>query len=34
MRHWKHRVTIINAKTLCILVNADVEKISNLFIKL
>ena len=34
MSHWKHRKTIINAKTSTILVDANVEIFTYLFIKL
>ena len=34
MSHWKHRKTNINAKTLNILVDSNVEIITYLFIKL
>ena len=34
MSHWKHCKTIINAKTLTILVDANVEIMTYLFIKL
>ena len=34
MSHWKHRKTIINAKTITILVDTNVEITTYLFIKL
>ena len=34
MSHWKHKKTIINGKTLKILVDANVELITYLFVKL